>query len=450
MQGLKWLRGSRRADGLPGLRKAIGWFTAWSLVGRFTAVFALVTLILMLVAGFLLSRYLVNAVTDQAKAHLAHEAEVVASRVATRVSLSDLEAPLTGERYTEFETYLQTSALPANTKRIKVWNRTGMVVFSDNPGEVGNVYPPKEELQQALQGETASELSGLQAIENAGERRFGRLLEVYTPLRLPGSSDIQGAFEVYQDYSDVEMLAAKIGKAINIGVAAMVAFVYVSTIWLVKRGSDTIKRRQDERDRTFKGTLHALGSALDARDSETEGHSTRVAEMAVAVGKEMGLSWREMDRLEKAALLHDVGKIGVPDAILRKPGPLTEDEWAQMRRHPAIGRNIVRNIPFLEDVAEIVLSHHERFDGGGYPRGLRGDGIPLGARIFAVVDTYDAITCDRPYRKARSPGTATQEIITHSGQQFDPEVVTAFLRVLEHSPTSFRPPVATLAITESR
>jgi putative nucleotidyltransferase with HDIG domain len=156
-----------------------------------------------------------------------------------------------------------------------------------------------------------------------------------------------------------------------------------------------------------------------------------VANLAIAVGREMGLSRTELDRLEKAALLHDVGKIGVPDAILRKPGPLTEDEWAEMRRHPAIGKNIIRDVPFLEDIAEIIYSHHERFDGGGYPRGLKGNEVPLGARIFSVVDAYDAMTSDRPYRKAGSPSAAVREIITHSGSQFDSEVVNVFLRVVE-------------------
>ena len=425
------ISGFKRVARLPGLRQAMDWFNGRSFVFQFTSIFALVTLILMIGAGFVLSRYLVNAVTDQAKADLAREAEAVAARVVTQISPSDLEGPLGAERYEEFNTYLGASALPANTERIKLWNRDGMVVFSDNADELGNIYPPKEELGKALQGETATELSGLQAAENTGERQFGRLLEVYTPIRFPGSSDVWGAFEVYQDYSGVEALAAKMGRAINIGVGTMLAFVYLSTVGLVKRGSDTIKRRQDERERTFRGTLQALGSALDARDSETEGHSSRVADLAITVGREMGLSRSELDRLEKAALLHDVGKIGVPDAILRKPGPLTEDEWAEMRRHPAIGKNIIKDIPFLENVAEIVHSHHERFDGNGYPRGLKGDEIPLAARIFSVVDAYDAMTSDRPYRKARSPGTATQEIITYSGSQFDPEVVNGFLTVFE-------------------
>jgi putative nucleotidyltransferase with HDIG domain len=377
-----------------------------------------------------LSRYLVDSVTGHAKQELAEEAEVVAARVSSQISQEDLDSSLTGSRYDEFTAYLQSSALPAKTKRIKVWNPDGMVVYSNDQDDVGNVYPPKHELEGALAGETETELTGLQAIENAGDRHFGRLLEVYTPLRLPGSDEIVGAFEVYQDYSGVEALASKMSRAVDIGVGVMLAVVYLGTVGLVKKGSDALKRREDEREQTFRGTLHSLGSALDARDTETEGHSLRVAEMACAVGQKLGLTLRELDLVEKAGLLHDIGKIGVPDAILRKAGPLTDEEWEQMRRHPATGRAIVGAIPFLEDVAEVVYAHHERFDGDGYPRGLKGEEIPLAARIFTIVDAYDAMTSDRPYRRARSAEAAVEEIARCSGTQFDPRVVKAFFRVL--------------------
>jgi diguanylate cyclase (GGDEF)-like protein len=200
----------------------------------------------MIAAGFLLSRYLVSAATEQAERDLAEEAEVVGSRVATQLAPSDLEGPLTGERYEQFKSYLAGSALPADTRRIKLWNREGVVIFSDNPEIMGNVYPIEGELEEALEGETASELSGLERAENVGERKFERLLEVYTPLRFPDSSEVWGAFEVYQDYSGVEALGARMREAVNIGVGAMIGFVYLCTVGLVKRGSDTIRKRQDE------------------------------------------------------------------------------------------------------------------------------------------------------------------------------------------------------------
>ena len=184
---------------------------------------------------------------------------------------------------------------------------------------------------------------------------------------------------------------------------------------------------------TYDGTLEALVLALDARDRETKGHSLRVTEYVLTIAKELGVpegsaEWVEMQR---GALLHDVGKIGVPDYILHKPGPLTPEEWDEMKRHPHIGQSMLRDISFLSGAAAIVYAHHERYDGKGYPRGLAADEIPLGARIFAVADTFDAMTSDRPYRKALPPEVARDEILKHSGTQFDPRVVQAFLLVYD-------------------
>ncbi|HKY31803.1 MAG TPA: HD domain-containing phosphohydrolase [Candidatus Polarisedimenticolia bacterium] len=182
---------------------------------------------------------------------------------------------------------------------------------------------------------------------------------------------------------------------------------------------------------TYDTTLEALMEALDTRDTETQGHSRRVSEYTVAVAREMGVQEPELTQMRWGALLHDVGKIGVPDAILRKPAALTPEEWIEMRKHPELGRRILAGIRFLEGAVPIVYCHQERYDGTGYPRGLKGDQIPLGARIFAVVDTLDAMTMNRPYRKALPYERARQEVIKFSGQQFDPAVVEHFLKIPE-------------------
>jgi putative nucleotidyltransferase with HDIG domain len=184
---------------------------------------------------------------------------------------------------------------------------------------------------------------------------------------------------------------------------------------------------------TYDGTLEALVSALDARDRETKGHSLRVAKYMMEIAFHMGIKpgtdeWVDMQR---GGLLHDIGKIGVSDTILHKPGPLTEDEWVDMRRHPKIGHDMIKDIHFLSGAASIVMAHHERFDGKGYPRGLAADEIPMGARIFVLADTFDAMTSDRPYRRALSPDAAREEIIRCSGTQFDPRCVQAFLTAWE-------------------
>jgi putative nucleotidyltransferase with HDIG domain len=199
------------------------------------------------------------------------------------------------------------------------------------------------------------------------------------------------------------------------------------------RANIEVRRMSDELRDSYDGTLEALVNALDARDQETKGHSIRVSKYMMDIARELGVvegspQWLDMQR---GSLLHDVGKIGVSDTILLKPGKLTEDEWTFMRQHPEIGYNMLRQVKFLEGPAEIILAHHERWDGEGYPRGLREAEIPLGARIFPVVDTFDAMTSDRPYRKALSTQVAMNEILKYSGTQFDPLVVEAFLDIYE-------------------
>jgi len=180
-------------------------------------------------------------------------------------------------------------------------------------------------------------------------------------------------------------------------------------------------------ERSYDITLEALGDALDLKDAETEGHSRRVTAYTIALAREIGLGTQQLRTIARGAFLHDIGKIATPDRILLKPGKLDADEMEIMRQHCARGYEMVRKIPFLREAAEIVYAHQETFDGSGYPLGLRGEEIPLGARIFAIADTLDAMTSDRPYRKGRSFSDASAEILRCSGTQFDPAIVEVFL-----------------------
>ena len=182
---------------------------------------------------------------------------------------------------------------------------------------------------------------------------------------------------------------------------------------------------------SYEQTLEALVTALDARERETEQHTRRVVLYSMALAKKMGLSDEELIEIRRGALMHDIGKIWVPDAILQKPGPLTDEEWVVMRRHPEEGLRILQGIVFFEGAVDIVGSSHEHYDGSGYPRGLVGDQIPLGARIFAVADALDAITSDRSYRKAQPFKAAYEEILRCRGTQFDPKVVDVFRSIDE-------------------
>ncbi len=187
-------------------------------------------------------------------------------------------------------------------------------------------------------------------------------------------------------------------------------------------------------NRLSSAVVEVLSTALDIRDNMTHRHARRVARMAAAMAKEMGLDPQKVLEIEYAAALHDIGKIGVADSILRKAAPLNEEEWRDMRRHSELGYEILSGIDFLRGAAEIVWAHHERYDGNGYPRGLSGEEIPMGARLFEVVDAYDAMTSRRPYRQAISREQACIEIARNAGTQFDPHLVDAFLVMIRRSP----------------
>jgi putative nucleotidyltransferase with HDIG domain len=196
---------------------------------------------------------------------------------------------------------------------------------------------------------------------------------------------------------------------------------------LVTARTQMLNQAISDLERSYDITLEALGDALDLKDTETEGHSKRVTAYTIALARAMDLTPAEIRTVARGAFLHDVGKMAIPDAILLKPGKLDAEEQAVMRQHCARGYNMLRKIPFLAEAAEIVHSHQEHFDGSGYPRGLRGNDIPLGARIFAVADALDAITSDRPYRQAQPFAKARAEIKRCSGTQFDPRVVDVLM-----------------------
>ncbi|NOY99141.1 MAG: HD domain-containing protein, partial [Chloroflexi bacterium] len=203
-----------------------------------------------------------------------------------------------------------------------------------------------------------------------------------------------------------------------------------------RKQAEEIKAAYRELEITYDQTLAALTSALDARDRETEGHSTRVGKIACRLGKDLGLSPTQLKALARGSLLHDIGKIGISDTILHKPGPLNAEEWHIMRQHPKIGTQIVADIPFLQDTLPIIHYHQERWDGSGYPLGLSGTDIPLLARIFAVADAFDALTSNRPYRERISNKEALEFLRKQAGVLFDPDIVAIFDRLISENSIS--------------
>jgi putative nucleotidyltransferase with HDIG domain len=193
----------------------------------------------------------------------------------------------------------------------------------------------------------------------------------------------------------------------------------------------SLHKSQKELINAYDNTLEGWAKALELRDKETEGHSERVIELTIQIATEMGIHGEDLTNIRRGALLHDIGKMGIPDAILHKPGRLSEEEMTVIRSHPKLAYDMLKDIDYLQAALDIPYYHHEKWDGTGYPCGLKGKEIPLVARIFAIVDVWDAMTNDRPYRKAIPREKVISHLTDQSGRHFDPDVVDIFIRVLE-------------------
>jgi putative nucleotidyltransferase with HDIG domain len=242
-----------------------------------------------------------------------------------------------------------------------------------------------------------------------------------------------GAYDYLLKPFDREQLLATVRRALENRRLKLENRAYQTNLEaLVTARTEQLRQAITTLEQSYDITLEALGNALDLKDAETEGHSKRVTAFTIAIARAMGLTAGQIRVIARGAFLHDIGKMAIPDAILRKPGALDPEEVAIMREHCYRGYQILKRIPFLSEAAEIVYSHQEKYDGTGYPRGLKGDEIPLGARIFSVADTLDAMTSDRPYRAKLPFSVAREEIQRWSGRQFDPLVVATFLQMPEH------------------
>ena len=355
--------------------------------------------------------------------------------------------PIPAELARRFDSTVKTHFNVYDIVQLRLYTTSGRMVYNYLPGLIPPPETPPElfsqaptdlspehlgHVQRAVAGSGSTERTTLGPEQNVLQKPLGSVLEVYVPIRREGQ--VIGVAEVYRDISrqEAEMRRMQLAAAGVVTAGSVLLFFALSNVFRdstrrIRRQSEALVKSLDELSAAHGQSLAALAAALETRDHETEGHSVRVTRYSRALGEALGLSSESLSALERGALLHDIGKIGVPDAILRKPGPLLSHEWEQMRQHPEIGSGMVGKIAFLSAALPVVRHHHERFDGTGYPQRLGGTQIPLAARIFAVADTFDAMTSDRPYRAAMPLEDARDEIRRCAGSQLDPEIVTAFL-----------------------
>lgn len=354
---------------------------------------------------------------------------------------------------------------------VKVWKRSGVLAWTNPVSQTSSgrkvhnldrkfidTRPARldDELDEAIhENHPVAELVGTGAEgEDAFERNklgYQQLFEVYAPIENHNGTRAIGAYEIYANPQALHRLIGSRRTMLWIAVGVVFLTLWAALALLVRGASRTLRRQNEKlRARTLRlveanrlleqsalDAVESLNATVDAKDPYTAGHSQRVQRIAIALGEELGLEREQLDVLRFAGLFHDIGKIGVPDAILTKPDRLTELEFEIVKRHPEDGARIIGRLHRLDAAVPAVLHHHERWDGNGYPHGLRGDAIPLEAAIVGLADAVDAMTTDRPYSEARSLEDATVEVVRNRGTQFAPAVVDAFVTLVEREPQLF-------------
>jgi putative nucleotidyltransferase with HDIG domain len=345
--------------------------------------------------------------------------------------------------------------------------RSGLArLLKDLSADITEVSSLAEAIRAALEAKTYRILiSGFDGDREASIRILGRLKTGLLPglmvIGLARTSQPERGLTLLREGvldhvalpGDPVGLYAAVRSALHAGDLSLRNATLLKTLRKLKLDQVRSARKAQSLEDIYETTVENLMTALDLRDVETFGHSLTVAKYSQVLARLLGIEDRDrLDNIRKGALLHDIGKIAIPDAILHKPGKLTEEEWAKVRLHPSLGHGLIKDIKLVEEIGNIILYHHERFDGTGYPRGLKKEKIPLEARIFALADALDAITAHRPYRKAQDFHTAKKEIVEHSGTQFDPKTVDAFCRLkpekwerIRHETTSFIPNIEEFA-----
>ncbi len=378
----------------------------------FLAKFGLVTSVLAVILSFSMSAYLIA----RHRAGMQLDESVTAAGQVSAI----LTQPLS-----DFNAAGKKRGLPelrvATEASLQMNNVAGVVIY----GSDGRAIYPTSAPARLADVRKTLKLSDLW-ISRSGTAAGASTVE-FVPLLVDNSAYVI-AIELYDVATNAQMRSES-RDVIEATVAAL-SILLLSLGLLAAGASREIERRRRESERTFSETLGVLADTIDCRDPYTAGHSRRVADYSLMMAKRLDLSAQAQNTIESGALLHDIGKIGIPDAVLLKPDRLDEDEFAIMREHPRIGAEILARIASMEDVTLCVLHHHERFDGRGYPGSLSGNDIPFGARIICVADAFDAMTTDRPYRRGLSVAVATATLRDGAGSQFDRRCVATLLQLV--------------------
>lgn len=444
-------------EGKRRLRRGRGLERSLTLLRVFLLASALICAGAGVTLGWLLSRSLTKEALGAEETALV---QYVHGAVGPVLVHGDHLAPVSGRRLA----YLRRSVrAQPDILSVKVWQADGLLAWTNvDRKRIGHRFPLDEKLGDAIREDQAVAslvgAGGGSQDEDSFERNqlarragVSHLFEVYAPIEGADGSQAIGAYEIYANPSALGRLIGSRRTMLWLAVGGVFLALWAALALLVRGASHTLDRQNTKlRARTLRlaesnrlleesalEAVESLNATVDAKDPYTAGHSQRVQRIAVALGEELGLRREQLDVLRFAGLFHDIGKIGVPDVILTKPGRLTELEYEIVKRHPEDGARIIGRLHRLRAAVPAILHHHERWDGEGYPQRLRAEGIPVEAAIVGLADALDAMTTDRPYSSARTLEDATEEIVRCRGTQFAPAVVDAFVALVDRSPELF-------------
>lgn len=405
-----------------------------TLLQRFTIASAAIAIGLAIVLSTVTVRAIESStIRDEAQV----AAELVLRTISPQLRPADFRGEFPAERRRLIDALFRAHGVSDQLLRVRLWRADGRLLYTNST----------DPATTKIAGVDFSTQDGFAVfLERQGrvDNTAPDVVRFFVPVMVAGNPKPLAAFEIFHDLTHLKLQLGHIRRIVWTGVALGFLVLYASVFVLVRRASGRLLKQQADLISAHLGTYQALASAIDAKDSYTGDHSTNVSDLAVQMAQTLQLPAKVVEEARIAARLHDLGKIGVPDAILMKPARLTPEEWLVMRQHAERGFEILRKAPVSESVKLAVRHSHERWDGLGYPDGLAGGAIPLTARIVAVVDAYEAMTSDRPYRKALSVQEALAQLEQNAGSQFDPHIARVFVQLIRRTtePAELRSPSA--------
>ena len=405
--------------------------------------FTFYSLIAFALMGIVLSFVIYNHIKDDKLANIEEAAQVtIKTVVINNLQRADFSTQITSTKSAQISSSVIEALSLYDVESITFVNNNKEVIMSENSDFTGDLVQDSNYLDKVLNTEVPFAFSDSYRSTNVyGTSKGEIVINLYEPIVLDGT--VEGVCVLQIPYQSVishanmllQVIALTISGGLLVLFLMLIGILYKTSKTMLKQNDELIEQKREieisykKLDDSYKCTVLALSNAVDARDPYTAGHSMRVSKISLLISEELKMTDEDSRILEYAALFHDIGKIGIPDDILNKKGKLTDHEYTLIKNHPEIGVSILGGIAFLLNALPVIKHHHERFDGKGYPSGLKSEEIPLCARIIAIADTYDAMTSDRPYRRGFNHDTAVQEILENKGAQFDGMLVDVFMKI---------------------